>query len=252
MQHQPSEVLINETKDYRKFSVITGNRGINAQKIKRIIADIEGGNDILKYCPILVKDNGATLDILDGQHRFIISQRLSRNVHYILIAEDKNMKDIATVNSNVEKWKRQDFLNCYITQGNENYVQLQDFINAYGMNIGTCIILLSSGQPFHNNSSLNTYIKQFEKGIFEIKCLKQSTELADLCKKFDASPIWLDRAFVQAIFKIRKAALIKMEDLIEAFNKRPDMLGKQVSDKAMIINLEQIMNVGKKHRIVIA
>ncbi|MBK7885505.1 MAG: hypothetical protein IPJ81_18200 [Chitinophagaceae bacterium] len=57
------------------------------------------------------------------------------------------MSDIAKVNSNVEKWKAQDFINCYIQQKNNDYNKLQEFLDMYKINIGTTLRLLTNGNP---------------------------------------------------------------------------------------------------------
>lgn len=74
--------------------------------------DIEW-HDMLRYYPGQVKENNQRLEIMDGQHSFWISRKLGRPVYYILVTEEKSMQEIAKINSNVEKWKGEDFSNCY-------------------------------------------------------------------------------------------------------------------------------------------
>ncbi len=252
MNHINSSVQIFSTSDYEKFAVINGNRGINIKKIKRIIEEIESGNDILQYCPVLVNYHDGLLHILDGQHRFFISKKLARPVSYIVIPSMKTMSEIASVNSNVEKWKQQDFVNCYVTQGNQNYILLKSFIDKYRISTGLATLLLEKGSPIPKSYGETECGQEFMKGLFEVKFEHEATELMELCKKFEATPIWITRPFIQAIYKINKAALININDLIAAVNRNPKMIEKQVSSKKMIYNLEQVMNVGKKNRIIIA
>lgn len=58
MQHKKSDVVVYESTEYAKFKFITGNRPINDNKIKRIMKDIENGNDMLKDYPIQVRPSG--------------------------------------------------------------------------------------------------------------------------------------------------------------------------------------------------
>ncbi len=250
MVHHPSHVTIYMTTDYNRFSMINGNRAINMRKITRIIKDIESGNDMLEDYPIQVKFNGKYLDILDGQHRFFIDQKLSRPVYYILVQEAKSMADIARINSNVEKWKSQNFIDCYINQGIEDYQQLQTFIDTYKINIGTSMLLLHTGQP-GNEGSHRPLSEKFEKGKFTVLHWEEAVKVAEMCKMFSAFNHWTDRSFIIALYRIKKSGLIPVEDVVEAFNKNPDKLNKQLSQKAYIYNLEQIVNTGKQKRIVI-
>lgn len=59
------------------------------------------------------------------------------------------------------------------------------------------------------------------------------------------------RAFVIAIYRIRKAGLVTIPEIVEAYKKRPEMLTQQGNYKAYVNTLEQIYNVGKQHRRVI-
>lgn len=145
--HQQSTVPVFQTDQYKIFEMIDGNRPLNERKIKNIIKEIESGNDMLQYYPINVKVKDNKMIILDGQHRFFVSKKLKRLVYYIIVMEDKSMRDIARVNSNVEKWNQQNFINCYVAQGNQNYVKLKEYYDTYGINIGTSLRLLTTGTP---------------------------------------------------------------------------------------------------------
>ena len=91
MKHVPSSIIINFSTDYSKFRMINGNRMLNNSKINRIIEQIKSGNNMLRYYPIQVQENGDRLDILDGQHRFYICRKLQCPVHYILVNEQKSL-----------------------------------------------------------------------------------------------------------------------------------------------------------------
>lgn len=250
--HQVSTVPVFQTDNYKLFDFIDGNRPLNENKIKRIIKEIESGNDMLKYCPIQIKMNkdNTRMKIFDGQHRFFISKKLKRPIYYIIITEEKTMSDIARVNSNVEKWTAKNFVNCYAVQGNKNYIKLKEFIDTYGINFGTSLRLLAFGTPGveGSNASLN---EKFEEGKFEVLKWDEAILIADKCQLFKDFKYWRDRAFVIAIFRIMKAGKVSIADVHEAYNKYPDMLVKNFSYKNYIYNLEQVVNNKKHHRISI-
>jgi len=250
MKHTQSNVLVYTTNDYTKFSMIKGNRGLNQQKIKKIISEIEAGNNMLPYYPIQVLETSNKIDILDGQHRFFISRKLKQPVYYILVKENKTMADIAKVNSNVEKWKQVDFINCYITQGNKHYQQLQQFLEEYKINIGTSLRLLSFGHPGVEGSNPDLQ-KLFEAGQFKVQKKEEAVAIAEQCKKFKDFKYHTDRGFVIAIYRVIKAGLVDVDDLVKAYHKNPDKLEKNHSQKQYLFNLEQILNIGKQKRIVI-
>jgi predicted 3-demethylubiquinone-9 3-methyltransferase (glyoxalase superfamily) len=250
MQHTEASVKLFFTNDYARFRMINGNRQLNENKINKIIREIENGNDMLRYYPIQVKENGDRLDILDGQHRFWISKKLARAVFYILVKEEKSMPDIAKINSNVEKWKVADFVNCYVQHGNKNYETIQWFQDTYGISLSVTLKMLSSGSP--GNEGANTSMTEmFRNGEFEVKTLDAAVELAEDCKLFCNFQNWRSRAFVIAIYRIKKAAFVPILELSAAYDKRRDMLTQQANYKAYVNTLEQILNVKKQNRIVI-
>ncbi len=250
LTHHPSAVAVFKSPDYENFTMIKGNRPLNQKKIDRIIKEINAGNDILDISPIHVKLVDEKLAIMDGQHRFFIAKKLKRAVHYIIVPDQKTMHEIAVNNSNVEKWKQQDFINCYIQNGNEHYIKLQVFIDLYNFNIGTSVRLLSNGTP--GTEGTNQVLTEiFEYGNFKVTHWDESVKIAEMCKLFAASPIYNDRSFVIAIYRIYKAGIVTIESVAEAFRKYPELLIKQVNYKNYIINLEQIANKNKQKRIVI-
>jgi hypothetical protein len=250
MQHTESTQKVFFTNDYARFRMINGNRQLNEGKIKRIIREISEGNDMLRYYPIQAKENVDRLDILDGQHRFWICKHLKRPVYYILITENKTMTDIAKVNSNVEKWKSADFINCYVQLGNENYKLLQDFQDKYCISLSVTLLMLSKGNPGVEGSHPEIG-ESFKDGSFQVTHMTKAVELAEMCMQFETFPNWRSRAFVIAIYRIHAAGLATISEVHQAWKKRPEMLTQQANFKAYINTLEQILNVGKQKRIVI-
>lgn len=250
MQHKPSSYQIYFSIEYARFKMINGNRQLNDSKIKKIIKEINEGNDMLRYYPIQVRENKDRLDILDGQHRFYICKKLKRPVYYILVEEDKSMPDIAKINSNVEKWKSVDFINCYVAHNNKHYEILQAFLDEYHFSTSVALVLLQTGQPGAEGAYPNI-TEDFRNGKFEANYKKEAFQLAEDCKLFCNFPNWRSRAFVIAIYRIKKAGLIDLKEVYSEYQKRPDMLTQQGNYKSYINTLEQIVNVRKQKRIVI-
>lgn len=252
LNYNPSTVPIFQSEDYNQFTFIIGNRPLNHNKIKKIIAEIEKGNNMLKYYPIQVKVFEEKFRILDGQHRFFISQRLKLPVYFIIVNEEKSMQDIANVNSNVEKWKDMDFINCYITAGNNNYLQLKNFLVEFDFAVGVCLSLLMVGVPGSANGSIKGLTELFQQGAFEVKYWDQAVEFASKVKLFKTFKHCRSRSFVITIHRVLEAGKVDIYDLAKAYEKNPGMLKEQANFKDYIINLEQIINVGKHNRVIIS
>jgi hypothetical protein len=250
LNHVEASVRVYFSTEYGRFKMMNGNRQLNDGKIKRIIREISSGNDVLKYYPIQVRENNDRLDILDGQHRFYISKYLKRPVFYILVSEEKTMTDIAKINSNVEKWKAADYINCYVQQGNKNYEQLRDFMDTYNFVVSVSCKLLYYGNPGVEGFS-EGISSLFQSGGFEVKHFNCALEIAEDCKRFSFFPKWRERSFIIAIYRIKQSGIISLDEIIAAIKKRPEMLTRQATYKEYIWNLEQIINMGKQKRVVL-
>lgn len=232
--------------------MITGNRQLNDLKIKRIIKDINDGIDVLRYCPILVQQNadGKRLDIIDGQHRFWVSKKLKTHVWYILV-EEMELMEIAKINSNTEKWKDKDFINCYVQQKNKNYQVLQEFIDKYGFPIGVSVMLLSRGYLTGDGGTSNKKKHDFKSGLFKVTHYEDAVVLADIVLKFKSFSGMRTGSFVEAIGRIKRAGKIKMEDLLKKHLEDPFVLKPQKNTKAYLTELELLYNKGKASRKII-
>jgi len=247
MKHSVSGIKVYQSKDYKLFRSIDGNRSLNKKKIERIIREINSGNDILAECPILVRENGKGLEVVDGQHRVEISRALGRPVHYIIKQEKMSLYQIAKVNSNVEKWTPEDFINCYAKAGNENYLKLGKFHKKYRFAVGMCLSLLTFGIAKHDVKVAQLYV-EFEHGRFEIKTWKEAVQFAEICQNFSSYKNWRCRGFVMAMSKIIAAEKCDIDVLLSKFSSDPSQLTYHSDWKGFIANLEQIYNKGNQKR----
>jgi hypothetical protein len=248
MQHCKSKVTVYQSDNYGLFNLIDGNRTINKKKIERIIKEIKSGNDILDESPILVTESKNKLDIKDGQHRFIVSKEFTRPVHYIIKKKEMSLYNVAKVNSNTEKWKDQDYINCYTKAGNENYKLLAKFHKTYGIAVGTCLVLLTSGVQKNDTGLHDDLRANFEQGTFEVKKYKEAIQFAEICKSFSAFSGWNTRGFIVAITRILQAGQCDFDILLKKFNKDTSKLTKQPNWKGYINNLELIYNIDNSKR----
>jgi len=249
-EHEESDVKIYKSKDYRRFQFKNGNRVRNPNKIKNIKKDIAAGLNVLMLCPIVVVEQpDGYLEIADGQHRFIVSEETGDYVWYV-IAASLSLLDIAKVNSNTERWKDKDFINCYEAQGNEHYRGLQNFMTAWGLPVTTSIQLLTSGVIDKDNGGAKGK-QDFTDGKFEIKALEKANETMERVMLFNGFAGLKQRAFIAAICTIAKSGKISLEDLAEKFRKYPDDLTVQMNQKEYLLVLEKVYNKNKHSREVI-
>lgn len=250
MNHAPSHVIVCSAYDYEPFEKIVGNRKLNEQKMDRIIREVKSGNDMLKYYPIQVSESGDRLRIIDGQHRFAICKKLGLPIYYIVVKEEKSMADIAKINSNVEKWKATDFIECYIANGSADYRLLKDFMNKYGFNALAAAKLLKTGSA-SSLASNDDAIQDFYNGRTKVNHIEKAVEFADKLLLFRPFGSIFHTNFAIAVQKIIDAGTVPIEAVAAAFQKRPELLQVQANFKSYIYKLEEIFNIGKQQRTVI-
>lgn len=90
------------TEDYSQFKFLVGNRkvGIN-RKLEKSILD----KGILK--PIAVNSN---MEIIDGQHRFVIAKLHNLSIPYY-VTITKNLDEIIELNNTSVNWTIRDYIN---------------------------------------------------------------------------------------------------------------------------------------------
>lgn len=246
---EQAKTKVYQSKDYKTFKRIDGNRDINPRKVERIIKEIKAGNDILDEVPILVKKVNGHFEILDGQHRAEVAKRLGRAVHFIVHEEKMTLHNVAKVNSNQEKWNSMDFVNCYITTGNDNYKKIFDFHKTYKTSIGTTINLLHYGYDKTTSTGATANLVQlFETGEFEVLKYKEAVQIMEICKSFEAHPAWNRRQFIYSICKLIKADKCDMDVLVKKFNQEPAALKQCFDVKQYLANLEEIYNRNNHNR----
>lgn len=235
-----SKDKIHFTTDYGMFRNITGNRELNESKIKRIVKDINNGLNMLSYCPIIVDGE---FNVIDGQHRLYIAKKLRKPVYFI-VSRNISLHEIASINSNTERWKGKDFIHCYASQGNEHYIKLQDFIDKYGFPITTAITLLSSAEVAQGGRKKDG----FERGQFKIEHHELAESIAERVMLFKEFPKYKSRPFIEAITKLSQSPTCDFEHLLKKFNEDPKELKPQDSTKGYMQALENVYNIKAKSR----
>jgi hypothetical protein len=228
---------ILESKDYLKFKSINGNRPVNRKKIEKIVSDINDGFNMLPYCPIIVVPiDGGEFHVIDGQHRLECS-KVTENPVYYLEHNDITLKQIAQLNSRGEKWKANDFLNCYINVGIKDYEVIRDIMSEYKVNIKLATDLLM----YNEHVSLST--EDFQSGNFKCNYLDETKEIltlvADIFGRYNFST---DRHLVGAMMRIKDKGLCDFDVLKDKISQAPNAMDKQANVKSYIYNIERVYN----------
>ncbi|MFS0926342.1 ParB N-terminal domain-containing protein [Enterococcus durans] len=165
--------------EYDQFKLIKGNRQISTNiKLEESIKS----KGILR--PIIVNSN---MEILDGQHRYIIAKKYNLSLPYY-VSVSKSIEDIIVLNNTTNRWKIEDYIHTYKEDGLIDYILLEKLIKEYKnialMDICCCaqghckksrllIEIVKEGKfKFYNYEEFLICLNKFQQFIYltRIKC----------------------------------------------------------------------------------
>jgi hypothetical protein len=140
---------MEKTIKYSQFKFIRGNREIKEHHVLAVKAWIESRN-LLEYRPILVNEK---MEVIDGQHRLKAAERLGVPIFYT-IQKGATGQDVIAYNTGNLKWTREDSLNYFLKEGNENYIAFFNFMNKHKLIINTTMDIFSNFDSFSGEDFL--------------------------------------------------------------------------------------------------
>ena len=169
---------VYSTKDYEAFSFITGNRNINKSHLEKLRKSIL---EMYIPVPIVVNEN---LEIIDGQHRFIICKTEGLALLFIQI-KGLNLTHVQKINELMRIWTAEAFMDCYCDLALESeyreyadYVEYKEFKRSYGFGHNETQAILTNQKMFSGNLS-----ERFRNGTFKIVDLRKATSVAERIAK---------------------------------------------------------------------
>lgn len=134
---------IHFTNDYSIFKIMPGNRGIDQNRVQKIMDSIEQVGYI--PVPIVVNEDHC---IIDGQGRWMALQKLGLSIAYMVV-DGLDINDCIAMNVSGTAWRDIDYVNSYADQGNENYERLRKLLysNEFSWAKLTNVLMATTGKP---------------------------------------------------------------------------------------------------------
>ncbi len=111
--------------------------------------------------------------------------------------------------------------------------------------------LLTLGTPGSVTGGQRELMDKFEHGTFEVLKHNEAIAIAELAQSFNFFSNWRSRDFVIAIYRIWMAEKISFNEVVAAVKNNSNMLTQQANFKEYIFKIEQIVNIGKRNRIIL-
>jgi hypothetical protein len=232
-------MTIEKTTDYKKFTVLDGNRPIYKGHLSRLTNSIRE-NNLLRYNPILVNDK---YEVIDGQHRLQVAKQLKLEVFYTIIPGG-NLSEVQLLNTNNRNWSTQDFLDSYVKRGFKEYRYLQKFSEENNISVSNCLGLLTGGFTHYNGNKEK--MLSFRTGDFVATHKEYGEDIAAKLEEMDKYlevDVRNDRDFLKGLEKAYKT--IKHEDLMEKLVASGWKINRNVSARDYLRRIEDIVNYKK-------
>ncbi len=243
-----TNIQVQETNDYSKFTILKGNRTPNDVHVQRLVKSFEK-----KYLmsPMLVNEH---YQIIDGQHRYLACKQLGLPLRYIMVP-GYGLTDVQILNSNSSNWNKYDYLQGYCDLGVQPYMQMKKFMQSYpDLGIAACEQLLTNTVGGVNNRGTvmpgRGRVKNFEEGRLEIPDLKLSYENAEKVMMFKPYYDGYNRAvFVAALISLFKNENYVHAEMISKMAIQPSALTHCSNTTQYKLLLEDIYNYRRREKV---
>lgn len=241
MNSKATPPKLHKTRDYRQFSLAKENRPIDVLKFKpqhsRLKASMSK-HGFLPAFPLMVRNVGGRLVIIDGQHRFTFAREFGLEVFYVIVDQEVSISEI---NQAQAGWTPRDYAASFAAQGKADYRTGIAFCEQYGIPIGTGFGMLAGTITFGNVQA------RFSDGTYRITSADLANRVASIYKQLceirkGSKNVYL----LNALWACCHVPYFDESRILGTAEKRPDMVHKAGTLDGYLSMLEEIYNF-KRH-----
>lgn len=118
---------IQTTTTYGQFKLMTGNRPVDYNHVKRLMREMQAYPNMFASKPIEVNED---MYIIDGQHRRQAAAELGMPVYYIVVPGG-TLEETRIGNVTQRRWTLLDFANSFAQSGRKDYVTFLRVVKKY-------------------------------------------------------------------------------------------------------------------------
>lgn len=237
--------VVYESENYDEFKIMEkGNREVD--HYKRIVRSMK---EQLLFTVIFVNEN---MEILDGQNRFFALKEIGAPINFIIL-DGYRIKEARKYNVDAKNWTKNNFIKSYADEGNEDYIQYQQFAKKYHELSPSSIeflLQLSASSQVRRISGGNT-LNYIQNGLFKIKDIDRSCQVADWIMAYKGldtygGEIYKRREFAVAIIKLSRIEHFDNDEVIRKIKLNPRSMYPCLNSNDYIKMIEDILNFKKK------
>lgn len=233
----PNKSNVLETKDYKIFKTLMGNRPVDKQHVKTLIRSMAEAGNLTGDFPVVVNEDMA---IIDGQHRVEALKQLEWPVFYI-IQPHLDIAVVRAMNRAQKNWSWKDYANSYIDLGNENYIRFMALHIEFGVSFNELCTYTRINHKAHAKSG-GSY---FRSGDMQFDADEQHAARIFLQQAADVSDALSDnysRALLAALFIVFNSPEYDHARMVSKMEKFGDLLKHWNRTTDYLRNVEDIYN----------
>ena len=238
---------LQETRDYRRFSFTNENRPVyilNLTPQHKKLRESMREFGFLPSFPLMVREVGNRLVIIDGQHRFTFAKEFGLAVYFVVV--DTKL-DIARLNGTQRSWGVKDHASRWAKDvtcpQHADYQEAIDFAERYGVTLSFAFAMLAGTIVFKNIET------QFHGGTFKVKNRELANRVGETYRSMVAIRRFLHNGnFLAALWACSHVDYFDSARLIEKATRRPEMLTQYATRESYIEMLEEIYNFNQRTR----
>jgi hypothetical protein len=223
---------VYKTKDYSLFSHVDGNRNIDPLNLSRLNRSLSKRNHNV---PIIVNENH---QVIDGQHRLEVCQRLNHYVHF-LVMPGLNIQAVQDINSVNRIWSRDDYMDGFVKSGNLNYQLYKQFKGKYKFGHAECHRLLTGHACDKENS---TIFRSGDLHISQSNYVKASKFADWILSTGEYYPGYKRRSYIRALIRADKCEGFSRRVFLKKLAYQSRKLIDQTTIEDYISIIEEIYN----------
>ena len=212
-----TNIIVYETNDYDKFSLIHENRLITVNReLERVILL----RNKLKYNPIIVSTD---MEVIDGQHRLQIAKEHELTIYYI-VDSDSEINDIQLMNVGNKNWSQEDHLHFFVKQGYPNYIFMGNMMKKYEVSQSCFLLAFTCNDRSKMHKKFRSGLVEFKYGhpLIELYCgyYKEIQEAF----KYYSSKKYMTKSLQWSIMSLVSRIDYDHEHMMRKINLHPDEL----------------------------
>lgn len=234
---------IYKTFDYAKFVDLKQNRQINALNYAKLQRSMEEEQLLI---PICVNEK---FEIIDGQHRAKVCQELGLPIYYYQ-ENGYGVNQMKRANLVSANWSKEDFLNMYVSEDIESYIQFEQISSHYGITVSDLIKVIAR---FEGKTAPHVNLDFVEGNlVISNELFEKITDFLLKLKVFSFFPSYRKQRFVSAFLELYSHPSYNHEQMEERLQKeRSQHLLKDFANREELLEtlINKIYSFGvKKNR----